>query len=255
MYPIGVPGKNDWNVVYNFSPWIWAAGGDWLTPDKKDVIINSEKSFKGIWFYTQLAKKYAPKSALELNTSQVEANFANGKYAIITSGSWVVRSFSLPPEEGGINNTLAADKYAVALYPKGPAGRYTFLGGSNLVIFKNTKYPKQAWEVVKYLVSKEAQIEYVKYTGFVPATIDAYDTPYFDANNNRKMFKEAIKYGRVHPCIDVWAQCETILFRRLGILWDYVAGMYGEFDEKKMKEQLNQTAEELRMILKTSRSK
>jgi multiple sugar transport system substrate-binding protein len=35
VYPIGVPGKNDWNVVYNFNPWIWAAGGDWLTPDKK----------------------------------------------------------------------------------------------------------------------------------------------------------------------------------------------------------------------------
>ena len=36
--------------------------------------------------------------ALELNTMQVEVNFANGKYAIIASGSWVVRSFSLPPE-------------------------------------------------------------------------------------------------------------------------------------------------------------
>ncbi|HXA47833.1 MAG TPA: extracellular solute-binding protein, partial [Burkholderiaceae bacterium] len=32
---LAYPGKNDWNVVHNLAPWIWNAGGDFLTADKR----------------------------------------------------------------------------------------------------------------------------------------------------------------------------------------------------------------------------
>ena len=33
--PLGVPGKNDWNVIHFLSPWIWSAGGDYFSKDNK----------------------------------------------------------------------------------------------------------------------------------------------------------------------------------------------------------------------------
>lgn len=238
VYPIGVPGKNDWNVIYNFDPWIWSAGGDWITPDNKPF-EDPKEILEGIKFYTTIAKKYTTKSALELNSSQIETWFANGRFAIIPSGAWTVRNLSLPPEKGGFGNLPAATKFGVVHYPKGPKDRCTFLGGSNLAIFKSCKNPELAWKVIKYIVSKKPQIEYAKNSGFLPATVEAYDDPYFDKNPHLRIFKETVKYARPHPCIPLWGPAEVILIRRLGTIWDYVSGVYGEVDiEKRIKEEV-----------------
>jgi len=37
---LGYPGKNDWNVVHNLAPWIWNAGGDLLSADRRHSAIN-----------------------------------------------------------------------------------------------------------------------------------------------------------------------------------------------------------------------
>lgn len=252
IYPIGVPGKNDWNVIYNFDPWIWSAGGDWLTSNNepfKDI----QPILDGVKFYTSLAKKYTSKSCLELNSSQVETWFAQGRFAIIPSGAWTVRNLSLPPEKGGMSNLPAASRFAVAHYPKGPKGRCTFLGGSNLTIFKTCKHPEIAWKLIKYIVSKKQQVEYAMNSGFLPATIDSYNDPYFDNNPHLKVFKETVKYGRVHPCIPLWGPSEVILIRRLGTIWDYVSGVYGNIDlDKKIKEEILNIQKDLTTLFEES---
>lgn len=254
VYPIGVPGKNDWNVIYNFDPWVWSAGGDWLTADNKPF-KSVKEILDGIKFYTNIAKKYTTKSCLELNSSQVETWFANGKFAIIPSGAWTVRNLTLPPEKGGFSNLPVSSKFAVAHYPKGPAGRYTFLGGSNLSIFKSCKNPEVAWKLIKYLVSKKQQIEYAKNSGFLPATLDSYNDPYFDKNPHLKIFKETVKYGRVHPCIPLWGPAEVILIRRLGTIWDYVSGVYGEVDiHKKIEQEVLNIQKDLIMLFEQNKS-
>ena len=53
--PLGMPGKNDWNVIHNYAPWIWGAGGDFIAEDNTTSIINSDKAFEGIKFYSELA--------------------------------------------------------------------------------------------------------------------------------------------------------------------------------------------------------
>lgn len=250
--PLGIPGKNDWNVVHNFAPWIWSAGGDWLSRDRTTSILNSEEVLKGALFYTGLVTKgYVPKSCLELNSAQIAANFYHGEYAITFDGPWAVKYLRLPPEEGGSAHTIAAKNYDVALFPKGPAGRVHFFGGSNLAIFKVSKHPNEAWKVIKYLCSKEAQIKYADKTGFLPSRIDAFDDPFFDKDPQRKVFKRAVKYGRAYPCIAAWGPVEPILTRRLGILWDYVVGVYGFFDPARIKEQLEMAKQEVDVVLKT----
>ncbi|MBX6353983.1 MAG: extracellular solute-binding protein, partial [Thermoflavifilum sp.] len=55
MYALTLPGKNDWNVDHNIFPWIWAAGGQVLTPDNKQAAFNSPQGLEGVMFYTGLA--------------------------------------------------------------------------------------------------------------------------------------------------------------------------------------------------------
>lgn len=252
--PLGVPGKNDWNVPHNFAPWIWEAGGDFLTPDAKHAAIDQPASVAGILEYTRLVQKgYVPRSALELNTSQVESNFMNGMYAVTFSGPWLVKIMATPPEQGGTNNTITAKNYAVAQFPSGPKGRHVFFGGSNLSIFKNTKHPKEAIALVKYLTSAESEARYCEATGMLPARTSALDAAYIKNNPNLLAFKQQAAYGRAYPAIPAWGAVENALVKRLGIVWDRVAGVYGPYNEDAIKQELKDTANELNSILASTR--
>jgi len=48
------------------------------------------------------------------------------------------------------------------------------LGGDDLVINKNTKYPKQSWELVQYLTSAKTMTARALISGDPPARTDAY---------------------------------------------------------------------------------
>ena len=251
VYPLGVPGKNDWNVVHNVAPWIWAAGGDFLSPDLKKSGIDSPEAIAGLSFYVGLTQKgYIPNSCLELNTAQVSAKFNEGEFAMYFDTPAEIKILSLPAEQGGASGSIAARNYGVALYPKGPKGRYTFFGGSDLAVFKFSKNRELAWQLIKYLVSKEAQIKYANTTGFVPARKDCFNDSYFINDPKRYIFTEAVKYGRVYPCIPAWGPIEPILTRHIGIIWDNAAGVFGQYSPKVISDELGKTAKEMNIYLK-----
>ncbi len=251
----GMPGKNDWNVVHNLSPWIWAAGGDYLAKDNKTSVINSKAALKGIMFYLNLAKAgYVPKDYLELNTAQVSSNFNNGSVGVYFDGPYEVKTLTTPPAQGGASDGVTARNFAVSPYPRGPKGRYTFIGGSNLAIFKSSKKKEAAWKLVKYLTSnKKAQLEYTKYCGFLPSRREVFKHPYYSINPARRVLKEAIKYGKTYPPIAGWGLLEPILTRRFGIMWDYVTGTEGPLKEEEIKRQLDIAKQEIEAVLSQGR--
>ncbi|MCU0641075.1 MAG: extracellular solute-binding protein [Candidatus Margulisbacteria bacterium] len=249
MAPLGVSGKNDWNVIHNLAPWIWMAGGDFLSADRKSCVINSDASVSGLMYYLNLVKEgYVPSEYLELNTAQVSANFNSGACAMYFDGPYEIRTLTRPASEGGASDSPAAKNFAVVGYPTGPKGRITFVGGSSLAIFKQGKHKAEAMEVIKYLTSKAPQVAYAKATGFLPARVEAFNDPYFANDPNRKVFKDAVFYGRTYPSIPSWGLLEPILTRRLGIMWDYVLGGK-EIKPEQIKEQLKLAKQEVETIL------
>lgn len=251
---LGIPGKNDWNVIHNIAPWIWGAGGDFLSKDRKSSAINSEAAIQGVLYYINLAKKgFVPVDSLELNTAQVSSNFNNGSYAVYFDGPYEVKTLTLPPEQGGSYGSIASRNFSIAMYPKGPKGRYTFVGGSDLAIFKNSKNQEEAWKVIKYLVSYKPQVAYAKATGFLPSTKAAFEDPYFSSDPYRAVFKEAIQFGRTYPCVSSWGLIEPILMRRLGILWDHVLSAEDEELRDIVANDLDSAAKEINSIINLKR--
>lgn len=250
--PLGMPGKNDWNVVHNLSPWIWGAGGDFLSADLNDSVINTPQALDGVYFYVNLAKQgLVPIEYLELNTAQVSSNFNNGSVAMMFDGPYEVRTMTTPPAQGGASESITARNFAVVPYPQGPKGRYTFIGGSNLAIFRAAKHKEEAFKVIKYLTTdKNAQLTYCKASGFLPAKLSVFNEPYFSVDPARRVFREAIRYGKAYPCIPQWGVLEPILTRRFGILWDYVTGSQGELDKKEIGSQLELAKKEMETIIK-----
>jgi multiple sugar transport system substrate-binding protein len=251
---LGVSGKNDWNVVHNISPWIWGAGGDYLSADYKKSALDSPEAAEGLYFYASLVKDgYASLENLELNSAQLGSNFDNGDLALIVDGPYHIRTLTTSPQEGGAANAPAAKYFGVAPFPRGPKGRVTFIGGSNLAIFKNSRHFKEAWELIKYLLNPDVQIEYAKRTGMLPSVKEAFNDPFITGDPHRRIYREAILYGKTYPCIASWGKLEPVLTRRFGLMWDELLVAPAKFSIDNVKKNLALAAKEINGILAEER--
>jgi len=249
--PLAITGKNDWNIVHNLAPWIWSAGGSFFDKEFTESAINKPGAVKGINFYINLVRKgLVPKVVLEQNTSQINNGFFNGRYAVYFNGPYDLKTLQTPPERGGASNLPVAKNFAVAPYPAGPAGIYTFTGGSNLAIFKASKNKEMAWEIIKYLTTNtQAQVAYSKLTGFLPSYMQAFKDPYFSQDPYRRVFRDSVAYGRAYPCVPSWGPIETVVLpRRFGIMWNEVVKNPQGFTNEKLQAQLDLAAKEINAV-------
>jgi multiple sugar transport system substrate-binding protein len=251
--PLGITGKNDWNIIHNIAPWIYMAGGNFIDKSLTRSIVASKESVNGFDYYIDFVRKgYVPISCLEQNTAQISSGFNNGLYAVYFDGPYALRTLTLPPERGGSSNLPVAKNFGISLYPRSPLGtRVTYGGGSNLAMFKASRNKDAAWKVLKYLsLQKEAQIAYAQLTGFLPVSREAFQEPYFRSDPYRKVFMDSVKYGRNYPSIERWAQLETVVFpRRLGIIWNKIVENPLAFKKPQLTEELNLLQDEINTLL------
>ncbi|MET3107748.1 multiple sugar transport system substrate-binding protein [Oxalobacteraceae bacterium GrIS 2.11] len=254
IYALGYPGKNDWNVIHNLAPWIWNAGGDFLTADKKRSAINSPEALQAITYYTSFAAEgLVPSSALEKDSSQIEAGFFNGQYAVIFSGSWILKQLSTPKAKGGQMESAAAHNFGIESYPAGLKGNITFFSGSDLAVMKSSKNKDEAWKLLTYLTSHDAEITYSKMSAMLPARLDSVYDPTLMQNPNYAAFVSQVKNGRHYPSIAGWGPLESVYLKNIGNLFDIVAGVKGKYTPQAIKQALDATANEANDVLEESR--
>lgn len=242
VQPFAMPGKNDWNVIHNFAPWIWGAGGDFIADDNKTSIVNEDTAFEGVKFYTELAVEgLMNMPALEKNSAEIEASFNSGEFATIFTGAYEIATLRREVPE-------LAEKIGTVPFPEGPKGRYAFFGGSDLCVFKSSKNKEAAYRVLEFLMTTEAQVEYQKLCGNLPTVNAAYETSFIADEPMRAAFKEQLQYGKAYPSVAGWGPSETLLQKGLSNVWDNVMGVYGDYDPARTKEFLDQTASECTMI-------
>lgn len=247
MSALGMPGKNDWNVVHNFSWWIWGAGGEYIKNGK--AAINSPESVQGINFYASLAADgLMPKAALEKNSSEVEALFNSGEYATIFSGAYLAQTIKT---EFAKDSTKSLDpkKVGVAIVPEGPKGRYAFFGGSDLSIFKSSKNKPEALKLLAFLASADAQVAYAKKHGNLPANAKSFDDKFVTDDPMLSVFKKQLQYGKSYPSIPGWAPSESLLQKGLSNVWDNVMGVNGAYDPAKNQKELDAAANDVNAVL------
>jgi multiple sugar transport system substrate-binding protein len=208
---LGYPGKSDSDILHNLAPWIWNAGGDFLSPDRKSASINSPETLQAISYYTSFADEgLVPRSALEKDSVQIESGFFANQYAVIFSGPWVLKMLNTPKAKGGQLETATAKNFAVASYPAGIKGNQTFFSGSDLALMKSSKNKDEAWKLLKYLVSRPAQVKFSQLSGMLPARLDAANDSSLLREPHYAEFIQQVKLGRHYPVVAAWGQLETV---------------------------------------------
>ncbi len=216
-------GRNDWNVWQNASMWMWNYGGDILTADGKKAAFNTDAAIAGVAeYYGLYGKGLTSADTLELNSAQTDGRFGAEAAAFsYMTGPWIISNARNQAVSGWPDES--AKNLAFAPIPTGPGGQYTFVGGSNLGIMKTCKYPEAAFELVKFLTSKESQIRYANAIGMLPATTEGQNDPTFTNDPLFSVFIKAALQGKSAPAIPAWGQVENTINPAFQALWETVA--------------------------------
>lgn len=193
---------------------VYSMGGSVISEDKKESRMNDANTIKALELITGIIKDgYTP--AYEVMTeNNPEALFEAGKVAMITQGSWMLAELC--------NNDYVKANCDVAVLPKDSAtgNRVSIYNGLGWVASANTSYPEEAWKLIEYLGSKEAQqkqsdlgVVISAYDGTAENWVKAYPDfnlqAYLDMMNNlviRPYSKNTIAWEEMisEKLIDAW---------------------------------------------------
>jgi len=246
--PFGMPGKKAFDLVHHVMPFVWDNGGAELSDDASKSTINSTQAEQGVDFVAQLVKKgLFDKSMLERDGTQVENQFKGGRLAVWIGGPWVLSTITRTDDKNWVK--AARDNVGVAAMPTGPAGKaFTFVGGSNLMMYKSSKNKNEAWALIKYLSGDSVQKSYADLLSFFPARL-APQEQVGNSDDNHKAFYSAIKQGRTYAPIAQWGAIENAYKGRFGNILDSAAGQGKPFNEGEVKSELNAAAKEADALL------
>ncbi len=223
---IALAGTNAWDLIHNWAIVLWANGGDLVDVAKKKAIFNSDAGVQAMKWYVSLVETgLADKACAEYNQPQADAAFINGNVAMCFMGPWNI---------AGIEHDNPKLNYGIVEPPKGPKGRASFSGGSNLAILKASKNKDAAKAWVKFLLRDAKMVEYTQnLTHMLPATIAAFNDPYY-SSGVWKTFKTTLGYATAYPPLGVWGDIENAIVAEFkNVLSDYVAGKYKADQVKK----------------------
>jgi multiple sugar transport system substrate-binding protein len=251
-YAYGSPGKQAFDLVHHVMPFVWDAGGAELSEDAKASTIDSPEAQEGVEFIADLLPEglYDP-TALEKDAQQVEDSFKAGRLAVWIGGPWV-----LAARERKDDDTWTAEvrrNVGVAPMPAGPSGEaYTFVGGSNLMMFENADNKDAAWELMQYLSEDDTQTAYADLMGMFPARLDPQEQA-SQKDANYAAFYEAIQDGRTYAPIPQWGQVETAYRTRFGNILDMAAGVgKQDYSSQAVAEELQEAKKEADGLLAQS---
>jgi multiple sugar transport system substrate-binding protein len=243
IQPFGAPGKKAFDLVHNIMPFVWAAGGSELNAENTQSTIDSPQGVQGVKFYADLIPAGVfDTSMLEKDGQGVEDAFKAGQLAVWVGGPWVLGSAARKDDKNW--DETARANLGVAPLPKGPSGKaYTFVGGSNLMMFETSKNKDAAWAVIKYLSEDGTQKDYADLLGMFPARL-APQKQVGETSPEHGQFLKAIEQGRTYAPIPQWAQVETAYKNSFGAILDSAAGAGGEYTPESLQQSLSKAADE-----------
>lgn len=189
VYTGGMAGYFDWI----FRPFIWAAGGKYISDDLQSVAFDSPEAKEAVRFFYDLMHKHKGGTI-----SPADQAFNMGKVAITLDGPWSIPQFE-----------KLRFPWRAMLYPVGPSGkRYHPSAGEPVAIFKDAKHPEEAWLFVKFWMRPDNMAKWAIASGYLPTRRSVLDDPVYVEHIQKtpglEYFVKGLEYGTVSEYVPSW---------------------------------------------------
>jgi multiple sugar transport system substrate-binding protein len=122
-------------------------GGHFVDPDDptRSLIAQRESMEAMEWIRARMWDDHVMASELDVQNLETRQAFIQQRLAMVEDGSWALKDIL----------EKASFRVGVAPFPAGPARRVTLATTDGFAIFAGTKYPEAAWELIKFLTSRD----------------------------------------------------------------------------------------------------
>jgi multiple sugar transport system substrate-binding protein len=197
-------GTGSWQSIM---PFAWSNGAELTKDEGKAYNFDSPELLEAVKYYQSfftegIADKAAPA------TPTTEPDFVSGKVPMFISGPWMM---SLVEKAGGAG---FKDKYAVMQMPTKKISS-SFVGGSDLVVFKNTKNRDTAWKFVQWLADPKVQVTWYQSSTDLPSVKSAWQDPALTADAKLAVFGKQLETAKAPPSFPTFEQVVTSFDREM----------------------------------------
>jgi multiple sugar transport system substrate-binding protein len=189
------PGKTgSWQSVL---PFAWSDGADIAAGGK--YTFDTPEMAAGLTYYQSFFRQgLAPK---DLPQGALEPAFAKGEIGSFMSGPWHI---GILKDQG-----MKTDQFAVAPMPAGKSST-SFIGGSNIAVFKDAKNRDAAWKFLAWLSQPAVQVKWYQTVSDLPAVQSAWSDATLSSDPYLKVFGEQLKSAKAPPAYPTWEQVSAV---------------------------------------------
>jgi multiple sugar transport system substrate-binding protein len=186
--------KSD-DMDYWWYAWLGANGADGNTKlwdENGKSRFNTPEGIAATQFLVDLAQKYKavnPDFTTASRDADLQTLFYNSKLAMLETGSWYPTL---------LKNNAPDLQVGIAPIPVAKAGmkHVTAFWPDAVMMFKQTKHPKEAAKFLEWMYGKENRLLFAKQRGVIPERIDVGADPAYAVGDTEKFFVEQLQTAR-----------------------------------------------------------
>jgi multiple sugar transport system substrate-binding protein len=214
-----VADQND-GIVYQGAPYegltcdflelAYAAGGEILSEDGKDAVIDSPENVAALQFMVDGVKNgIAANGVTTYMEEESRRYFESGRATFMRNWPY---AYAL-----GQKATKVKGKFAVAPFPEWEGGgTAAILGGHNLVISQFSKNPGAALALVDFVTSDEMQVAQFRDYSLAPVLTAAYDDPDVQKKYDfADELRDSVAQARSRPVSPVYPQISQAIYKNV----------------------------------------
>lgn len=185
-----------WNL-----PFFNTFGAKIIAQDGKTCLLSSEEAIEAVDFLASLYRDHEIEGGgWRSGSISAEQGFINEAYAMIFMGPWKLAEFASNPNLD----------FGVGLIPEGPFGTSTNVGGTNVVIFKESKHIEKSYDFLTFFTNAKNQAHWCTELNQLPVNLGAYDLVKFE-DENFMLFLEQMKSAKPNPIVTNYDMLGEIL--------------------------------------------
>jgi ABC-type glycerol-3-phosphate transport system substrate-binding protein len=186
-----------WGGTFEWYPWVWQNGGEFLSEDLSEPAFNSPEALEATKFYLDLVtnRRYVPEAAKTWKGwNELGAAFANGVIAMFEVGDWglsIVEGMEPDFEWGVVPLPMWKQKASL-------------VGGANWMINANTRNPDAAYRWLEY-VTGQAIFETMDGYNRLAARRGAAEEQAIVRDDPRmQAYVASLEFARPRPALPTW---------------------------------------------------
>jgi multiple sugar transport system substrate-binding protein len=200
-YPLALWTRQTRIVVHDAASFIWKEGGDFLSSDVKHVLFDQGNSLQGLCNYFSLGRFIHTAS-----NDTPDFRFISGEAAVIISGPqlWQIQQRHFPE---------SVHEWGIVQVPVIP-----YLGGSSLVVWKNTRQMMAVTDLIKFLTNFQYTMPESEHKNNFPARL-RYLEERARTDEFHKLAIQAMMVSKAFPTSRLWGLVEENMFNILTRIW------------------------------------